>query len=121
MDVCNAFAFLVDSLERRTPEVEVLVAAGSALALEIDTAQLADDKGKTRSAAAPVTALRGVVADLMLKGSAQNADFSPTVEADWSAPQVVPAVADLAKVRNAKKPAAGNARPRSDRGGSTAG
>lgn len=115
MSVVAAFAELVGSLDNLTAEVRVLVAAGEALALEIDTAQLADDKGKTKSASAAVTALRGLVDDLIVKGRAVVDD---TDEADdWATPTPI---ADLAKVRNASKPRAGNAGARSRRGGSSA-
>lgn len=114
MSVGEAFNQLVLTLDNPTAEVEVLVAAGHALALEIDVAQLADDNGKTKSASAAVTALRALVDDLIAKGRAGVAD--PDEADDWAAPSVV----DLAPVRDAKKPGARNARPRGNRGGAAA-
>ena len=115
MSVGEAFNVLVLTLDRPSAEVEVLVAAGHALALEIDTAQLADDNGKTKSASAAVRALQGLVDDLIVKGRNVVADPDET-DTDWTAPTVV----DLAPVRDAKKPRASDARPRSNRGGSAA-
>ena len=119
MSVGFAFDQLVLTLDNPTAEVEVLVAAGHALALEIDTAQLADDKGKTKSASAAVTALRGLVDDLIAKGRASVADPD---EGDWTAPTEPTSIAGVraAKVRDAAKSGAGNARPRSRRGGAAA-
>lgn len=114
VSVTGAFTALVATLDSRTAEADVLVEAGHALALEIDTAQLADDKGKTKSASAAVTALRGLVDDLIAKGRVDAG--SHEAEADWSDPSV----ADLAKVRDAKEPGTRNARSRSGRGGATA-
>ena len=114
MSVVDAFAVLVDSLPTRSPEVGVLVEAGKALALEIDMAQLADDNGKTKPAAAAVTALRALIDDLIAKGRAGVAD--PDEADDWAAPSVV----DLAPVRNAKKSRPRNARPRGSGGGAAA-
>ena len=115
MTVSDAFNALVLTLDNPTAEVEVLVAAGHALALEIDTAQLADDKGKTKSASAAVTALRGLVDDLIAKGRAVVAD--PDEADDWATPTPI---ADLAAVRDAPKPRARNAGARSGRGGAAA-
>ena len=115
MSVGEAFNALVLTLDNPTAEVEVLVAAGHALALEIDCAQLADDKGKTKSASAAVTALRGLVDDLIAKGRSVVANPDEADE-DWAAPSVV----DLAPVRDAKESGAGDSRPRSRRGGKAA-
>lgn len=112
--VGRAFDLFAADLPTRSAEVEVLVAAGRALALEIDVAQLADDNGKTKPAAAAVTALRALVDDLIAKGRAGVAD--PDEADDWAVPSVV----DLAPVRDAKKPGASNARPRGNRGGAAA-
>lgn len=114
--MAEAFNELVLTLDKPTAEVEVLVAAGHALALEIDTAQLADDKGKTKSASAAVTALRGLVDDLIAKGRAVVAN-PDEADDDWASPTPV---ADLAAVRDSAKPGAGNARARSRRGGAAA-
>lgn len=110
VDVGEAFKRLVLTLDNPTAEVEVLVAAGHALALEIDMGQLADEKGKTKSVSAAVAQMRGVMDDLIVKGRAVVAD--PDEADDWAAPTVV----DLAPVRDAKESGAGNARPRSGRG-----
>ena len=112
MSVTDAFAELVATMDNLTAEVGVLVASGEALALEIDTAQLADDKGKTKSASAAVTALRGLVDDLIAKGRAVVAD--PDEADDWATPTPI---ADLAAVRDAPKPRARNAGPRGRGGG----
>ncbi len=112
--VGRAFDLFAADLPTRSAEVEVLVAAGRALALEVDVAQLADDNGKTKPAAAAVTALRALVDDLIAKGRAGVAD--PDEADDWAVPSVV----DLAPVRDAKKPGARNARPRGNRGGAAA-
>ena len=119
MSVGFAFDQLVLTLDNPTAEVEVLVAAGHALALEIDTAQLADDKGKTKSASAAVTALRGLVDDLIAKGRASVADPD---EGDWTAPTEPTSIAGVraAQLRDAAKSGAGNARSRSRGGGAAA-
>ena len=84
MSVIAKLDELQPTLTNRTEEVAVLLEAAYALGLEIDMAQLADDKGRTRSCASAVTALRGVVADLILKG--RTADVADAAEADWTAP-----------------------------------
>lgn len=119
MSVSDAFDELALTLDNRTAEVQVLIAAGEALALEIDTAQLADDKGKTKSASAAVTALRGLVDDLIAKGRAVVADPD---EADWTKPTEPTSIAGVraAKVRDAAESGAGDARPRGRRGGAAA-
>jgi hypothetical protein len=93
--------------------LEVLIAAGLALALEIDTAQEADDKGHTKSCASAVSALQRLVAELVVKGRHASSG-EVEAEGDWCKPG---AVADLAKVRDAKKPRAGDVGSRGGRGG----
>lgn len=111
MSVRDAFAAFEAGLPQRSPEVLVLVAAGAALATEIDDASVPDDKGKTRTAAAAVSALRGLLDDLIAKGRAVADDGE--ADAGWITPS---AVADLAAVRDAARSVAGDARPRGGRG-----
>lgn len=119
MNVQDTFDALVSTLTDLSPEAEVLVAAGRALAVEIDDGAVPDDKGKTRPVSAAVTALRGLVDDLLVKGRARVADPGEAeADGDWSAPC---AVADLAAVRDAAKPGKGNARARGGGGRKAAG
>jgi hypothetical protein len=121
VSVTTKFDALVATLTSVTPEVEVLIEAGRSLAWEIDTAAMdnEDPKVKPRSAAAPVTALRALMADLLAKGSASgSSDGEAEGEGDWTKPA---AVADLAPVRDAKRSRSGNARSRGRGGGSAAG
>ena len=115
MSVVISFDALVDTLTNVTPECEVLIATGRALAWEIDTAAMDNDdpKVKPRSAAAPANALRALVSDLLAKGRASGNSNEGEDDEDWSAPT---AVTDLAEVRNAKEPGASNARSRSGGG-----
>ena len=109
MSVVAMFDALVDTLTNVTPECNVLIATGRALAWEIDTAAMDNDdpKAKPRSAAAPANALRALTSELLAKGRASG---HSNEDDDWSAPS---AITDLAEVRDAKKPRAGNARSRS--------
>ena len=84
MSVVAKLDELQHTLDRRTEEVAVLLEAAYALGLEIDMAQMADDKGRTRSCASAVTALRGVVADLIAKGRTSAGSEADT--GDWTAP-----------------------------------
>ncbi len=113
MSVVAKFDALVETLDQLTPEVEVLVEAGRSLAWEIDTAAMdnEDPKVKPRSAAAPVTALRALMVDLIAKGRAVADDGE--ADAGWITPS---AVADLAAVRDAARSVAGDARSRGGRG-----
>jgi len=92
MAVAAAVEVLVSSLVRRTEQVEVLVESARALAVEIDVAQVPDEKGRTRSAAAAVTALRGVVDEMVQRGGVDAGSDGD----DWSAPGVA-AVRDAAR------------------------
>ena len=114
MSVIAKLDELMLTLDGMTPEAWVLAESAYALALEIDMAQQADDQGKTRSCASAVTALRGVLAELIQKGRASG--NSDEAEADWTSPTVI----GLAPVRDAPKPGAGNARARGGRGGKAA-
>ena len=113
VSVVLSFDALVDTLDNVTPECNVLIAAGRSLAWEIDTDAMdnEDPKVKPRSAAAPVTALRALMVDLIAKGRAVADDGE--ADAGWITPS---AVADLAKVRDAARSVAGDARPRGGRG-----
>jgi len=114
VSVGDALDALVLTLDNPTAEVELLVQLGDALALEIDTAQLADDQNKTKSASAAVKALSALAGEMIAKGRAVVAD--PDEAEDWAATTIV----DLAPVRNAKESGAGDARARSRRGGAAA-
>jgi hypothetical protein len=56
----------------------VLVQVATALALEIDMAQMPNDKGQTKAAAAAVRELRAVMDELLSKGRTDDDD-------DWTA------------------------------------
>ena len=113
MSVIAKLDDLVPTLDAMSPECEVLLAAAYALALEVDMALQADDQGKTRSCASAVTALRGVLAELIVKGRASAS--TDEAENDWTRPAVV----GLAAVRDTKESGARNARARGGRGGAT--
>ena len=112
MSVTAALAELVDTLDRPSPHLSVLIESAKALALEIDMAQAADENGKTKAAAGAVRELRAVVDELVLKGRT-DADSD---EGDWTAPG-----ADSSPVRLVPQPGAGDVRARGNRGGKAAG
>lgn len=115
MSVIAKMDDLLATLDAMTPEAWVLAESAYALALEIDVAQQADDQGKTRSCASAVTALRGVLAELIVKGRASAS--TDEADNDWTTPS---AVVGLAAVRDAKEPGARDAGPRGGRGGAPA-
>lgn len=112
MSVTEALTELVETLDRPSAHLSVLIESAKALALEIDMAQAADEQGKTKAAAGAVRELRAVVDELIQKGRS-DAD---TDEGDWTAP-----VAGSAQVRHIPQPGARELRPRSSRGGPQAG
>lgn len=111
--VTDKLADLIATLHHRSPHVEVLIAAASALALEIDMALQADENGKTKSAASAVREFRAVVDELMLKG---RADGDEEVD-DWTNPAGVGATT----VRHLTQPKQGNVRARGGGGRKAAG
>ncbi len=120
MSVIAKLDELLPTLDARTPEVEVLLTLAYALGLEIDTAQLADDQGKTRTCASAVRALQGVLAEVIAKGRKSGNSDEAEAKADWTNVTPIGAAAGPAAVRDGAQPAAGNARPRGGRGGKAA-
>jgi len=109
MSVSSSLTEWIATLPDPAPDVALLIETAKALALEVDLAGIADDNGRTKSAASAVRELRAVCDDITTKGRRSADD-----DDDWFAP-----VADLAPVRDTPKRVAPNARARS-RGGSSA-
>lgn len=114
MSVLTSLNALVDELVDPSNEVQLLIEAARALALEVDLAATPDDNGKTKSAASAVRELRAVVEEIKTKGR-RDADGDD----DWTKP-AEPA-AGAAPVRNAARSKSGDARRRGGRGGAPAG
>ena len=115
MSTSDAVDRVLADLPDRTPREDVLAEIMRALADEIDVAQLADDKGKTRPASAAAGQLRAAMTEL-LQGRVRDGDADEAE--DWSTPS---APAGAAPVRDAPKSGAGNVRARGGRGGKAAG